>query len=244
MHPALACSILLAIHLRSGASVVEHASYDDRIAWVLPPDRLAAFARSGVVIDEDVKTMVVAQATAAAAPHGMTTLRGTVIKVTTDVPRHRTARSADDLSTTVTPRNEPLPARVIDVEDAAMTELPVGRLCVGQSWDTRIPVMTTLGSGIASIHHTVSGISGGIVEVDVRGSGVISGMEYNLPRLLPGSIGIRGTAWFDIETGFIRQESYLLNNRLIRTVKRKTIGFIETETVDSSDHTTAPPAGH
>src|SRR6202035_2511061 len=58
MHAAAACTILLSLHLHPGSHVTEHAAYDDRIAWVLPPDRLAAFARAGVVITEKKKTRI------------------------------------------------------------------------------------------------------------------------------------------------------------------------------------------
>jgi len=240
MHPAVACALLLAVHLHSGTTLSEHASFDDRVAWVLPPDRLAAFERSGVVIDEDQRTTIVAHLTASVDPRGMTTFRGSYFKRSTDVPRRRSHDSLDDRAETVTPRNDPLPARTLDIENAAMASLPEDRLCIGQSWDTHLPVMTTLGSGVASIHHTVVGVNHGIAEIDVRGTGVISGVEYNLPRLLPGTIAIQGTAWFEMDSGYLRQESYLVENRLIRTVKGKTIGFVERETVDATDRANLP----
>jgi hypothetical protein len=236
MHAAAACSILLSLHLHTGSHLIEHSTYDDRVAWVLPPDRLAAFARAGVVINEEKKTRIVAVATVATTMRDMFTLNGTLDTTTVDEARHRAQHSLVTLASTVTPRNEPLPARVLDVEEAAMAELPTQRLCVGQSWLTRIPVVTTLGSGVASIQHKIVGFDGLLVEVDVKGSGIITGLEYNLPRLLPGSIGIAGRAWFDPAGGLITQESYVLHNRLIRTVHGKTIGFLETETVDVSTH--------
>jgi hypothetical protein len=242
MHPAIACAIALSVNIHSGALVVEHAAFDDRIAWVLPPDRLAAFARGGVVIDEDVKTMVVMHAFASDVPHGMTTFRGTMFKQTTDVPRHRTNAATTDLVETVTPRNTDLPAHPTDVEQAGMVDLPVGRLCVGQTWVTRLPVVTTLGSGTATVQHRIAGVRDGLVEVDVTGKGVISGLEYNLPRLLPGSISFHGAGWYDPATGAISQESYLIQDRLLRTVKAKTIGFIETETVDVTEYVSPPAA--
>lgn len=243
MHFAAACSIALAIHFQPGAHIVERSSYDDQTAWVLPPDRLAAFARGGAVINEDIKTTAVAQATMSVLPHGLEALNGVLFKTIADVPRHRTRRALSDLSITVTPRNEPLPARLLDLEEAGMAELPTHRLCVGQSWQTHLPVMTTLGSGVATFVHTVTAQKGNLVEIDVKGSGVISGAEYNLPRLLPGSLRIHGTAWFDRSTGLVTQESYLVHNRLVRTIRQKSIGFIETETVDSTTHRTPVHAG-
>jgi len=239
-HAAAACTILLALNLHLGTQVSEHASYDDRIAWVLPPDKLAAFARSGVVIDEDVRTTIVAHATADSLSHGLAGLHGTIFKQTTDVPRHRTQATLDDFTTTLTPHNEPLPAEKLDIEEAPMIALPQSHLCTGETWETRLPVITTLGSGTATIRHTLAGVRDGIAQIDVQGSGVISGMEYNLPRLLPGSIAIRGTAWFDLARGFLREESFVIDDRLLRTVKGKTIGFKETETVDESESAVRP----
>src|SRR5579864_3879639 len=51
-----------------GAHVVARSVYDDRIVWVLPPDRLAAFRRAGAVIEEDKRTTTLAHATVGAAP--------------------------------------------------------------------------------------------------------------------------------------------------------------------------------
>jgi hypothetical protein len=233
MHPAAACSILLALHIQGGSHVVQQAAYDDRIAWVLPPDKLAAFARSGVVIDEDKKTRIIVTTTASKSAHDIVTLHGTLNTTTVDVPRHRATHSIVAFTNTVTPRNDPLPAAAIDVEQAAMADLPVQRYCVGQSWQTHVPVVTSLGSGVASIVHTIARTANGrAIEVDVKGTGIISGLEYNLPRLLPGAIGITGKAWYDPLTGVITREQYVLHNRLIRTTKGKTIGFLETETVD------------
>src|ERR1700730_573852 len=164
MHAAAACTILLSLHLHPGSHVTEHAAYDDRIAWVLPPDRLAAFARAGVVITQEKKTRIVAVATVAATTHDMLTLDGTLDTTVVDEARHRAVHSIVPLASTVTPRNEPLPAHRVDVEDADMTELPTTHLCVGQSWLTRVPVITSLGSGIVSIQHTIVGVDGGLIE--------------------------------------------------------------------------------
>jgi hypothetical protein len=242
MYVAAACSIALALHLQPGSHVVAHSTYDDRVQWVLPPDKLASFARSGVVINEDKLTSIVAVATVASPLREMTTLIGNVDTTITDVPRHRTQHLNSAISATVTPRDDPLPARLLDLEESGMVELPVTRLCVGQSWRTRIPVATTLGSGIASIVHTVVSATGALVEIEVKGAGTITGAEYNLPHLLPGSFSISGKAWFDVASGVVSQESYVVRNRLIRTVRDKTIGFIENETVDVSTHVGKPRA--
>ncbi len=242
MHLLAACSIVLAVHMQPGSYIVEHSTYDDRVAWVLPPDKLAAFARSGVVINEDKLTRVVAVATVTSTLRNMMTLNGNIDTTVNDVPRHRTQHDNTALAATVTPRNDPLPARPLDLEESAMVDLPVTHLCVGQSWRTRVPVATTLGSGIASIVHTVVSTNGSMVEIDVKGDGAITGVEYNLPHLLPGSFSISGKAWFDVVGGIVTQESYVVRNRLIRTVREKTIGFIETETVDVTTHVGSPTA--
>jgi hypothetical protein len=231
MHAAAACTIALAIHLAPGAHVVQRSSYDDRIAWVLPPDKLAGFERSGVVIDEDKQTTILAHATVGRTDHELMTLQGTLETTARDVPRHRVTHSFMILDVTVTSRNESVPARVLDVEEAPMANLPEGHLCVGQTWRTRMPVVTSLGSGSATIDHRVVRSDGRNVEIAVKGFGVISGLEYNLPRLLPGGIEFSGTARFDPASGAVTREHYVVRNRLIRTVKGKTIGFLETETV-------------
>jgi len=226
-----ACSIALALQLQPGMHIVEHSTFDDHVNWVLPPDKLEGFRRSGVVIDEDQRTTTVATTTVTPDLHHLMTLHGSLVKTSTDVPRHRTTHTLDDISTTVTPRNTDVPASRLDIEDSAMADLPVGPLCVGQTWRTRLPVMTTLGSGTATIDHTIVKTEGSVVEIAIKGEGVISGMEYNLPRLLPGAIGIVGDARFDRATGTVTSENYSVRNRLIRTVKGKTIGFLEFESV-------------
>jgi len=226
-----ACAIALVLDLHPGSHVVERSQYDDRVDWVLPSDRLEAFRRSGVVINEDKRTSLVAETTVTQAPHSLMNLRGTLQETATDVPRHRTTHEVDQISTTVTPRNTAVPASVLDLEEAAMVELPEGHVCVGQTWRTRLPVITTLGSGTATIDHKVVKIDGNFVVVAIKGSGVISGTEYNLPRLLPGAIGISGIARYDRIAGTVTRETYTVHNRLIRTVNDKTIGFLETETI-------------
>jgi len=87
---------------------------------------------------------------------------------------------------------------------------------------SRLPVMTTLGSGTATIDHTIVKTEGSVVEIAIKGEGVISGMEYNLPRLLPGAIGIVGDARFDRATGTVAalREGLgaLARNRVLRNV--------------------------
>lgn len=239
-----ACAIALVLDLHAGSRVVERSLYDDHVNWVLPPDKLASFRHGGVVIDEDKRTTLVAETTVTEGPHHLMYLRGSLQETATDVPRHRTTHEVDQISTTVTPRNTAVPASLLDIEEAAMVGLPEGHVCVGQSWRTRLPVITTLGSGVATIDHTIVKVDGRFVDVAVKGAGVISGMEYNLPRLLPGAIGISGTARYDKTAGTVTSEAYTVHNRLIRTVNNSTIGFLETETIAVKTTVTAsdPPA--
>ena len=220
------------MQLQPGAHVVARSVYDDRITWVLPPDRLAAFRRAGAVIEEDKRTTALAKTTVGASPHAFVTLQGTLYTTTIDVPRHSENHSVRSIDATITPRNESVPARMLDVEEAPMADLPAEGVCVGKRWSTRVPVITALGSGVATIDHTVLSSDAHSVLIGVSGSGVINGAEYNLPRLLPGAIGIAGRARYDLATRTVTSESYVLHNRLIRTVHGKTIGFLETENVD------------
>jgi hypothetical protein len=234
MIAAAACSIALAVHVPAGARIEAHAVYDDRIAWVLPPDRLAAFAHSGVVIDEERVTTAVMRGTASAGAPGTTTVRGEIATTVVDVPRHRTQARESGFRTTVDARGDPMPPQPVDLESAGMIGLPARPLCVGQSWSARIAVLTSLGSGAVVARRTVVASRDGIVEIAVRADGSITGREENLPRLLPGTISMRGTAWFDMGRGVVRVESYEIDDRLVRTIKGRSIGFIETETVDAS----------
>ena len=241
MHAAAACTLALALHLQPGAHLVETSSFDDRVAWVLPPDRLAAMRKGGFIIDEDKRTSIVTRATVDPGDH-LFHLQGDSITTATDVRRHRISHADDVLDSTLSSRNVGVPAGRVDLETAAMADLPGTGVCAGARWRTRLPVMTTLGSGVITIDHTVTHADRHAIVVSVEGSGVISGMEYNLPRLLPGAMSISGTARFDPESGDVTREDYVIRNRLIRTVKDKTIGFLETETVHATTTVTQPPA--
>jgi hypothetical protein len=207
---------------------------DSRVAWVLPSDRLAALAASGFVIDEHSTTRMTGAAAVTDVKRGVITLAGTIQLSTHDFARNRTTQWSQALTSTVTSRNANLSGVPVSIESAASAELPAQPLCVGQSWKTHVRVDTTLGSGAAQFVHTVVSDDRGIVEVAVRGIGVIRGREYNLPRLLPGSIGLTGSFWYDASNGMVTQESYLVRARLLKTVRGKTIGFDETESVDVS----------
>ena len=108
-----------------------------------------------------------------------------------------------------------------------MVDLPDVPVTVGSRWTTRQQVLTTLGSGVATFDHVVSDISDGRVRIDVSGRGEITGHEYNLPHLLPGTISLTGSAWFDLDSGLVALESYRIENTLIKPAGAERIGFLE-----------------
>ena len=71
-----------------------------------------------------------------------------------------------------------------------------------------------------------------MVQVDVTGHGVITGKEYNLPKLLPGSIEMHGSGWFDPRSGFFTREEYEVHNTLLKPAGTEQIGYDETQSVD------------
>jgi hypothetical protein len=237
---AAACSLVISLRMAVPATLTERADYDDKIAWVLPKDRLDAFAAQGVVIVEEHRMSIVAIADVTRGRAGTFSYSADVTKTTVDVPRHAVDSSSATTHDVLDAQNRPVPARRIDLESAAVVGLPPRSLCAGESWSTQLPVDTSLGSGVATFTHTIAGVDGDLVQIDIRAAGAITGREYNLPRLLPGSISLTGSAWYDTRRGLIVQESYLIRDRLLKTTRGKTIGFDETETVDART-TLSPP---
>ena len=74
------------------------------------------------------------------------------------------------------------------------------------------------------------------MRVDVTAHGLITGKEYNLPRLLPGTIALHGTAWFDPAAGLVSQESYRIDNTLVKRQGGTDIGFVEHLDADTDLH--------
>ena len=66
--------------------------------------------------------------------------------------------------------------------------------------------------------------------------------EYHLPSLLPGTIAMSGSAWFDSVSGLIVQESYHVANTLVKTHGTERLGFVESLDADSDVHKEAPAA--
>jgi hypothetical protein len=219
--------VILALRLQLGDRIVQHTDLVDRVEWVLPPSRLAAFAAQGAIINEEVRTSILSRGSVVSASSGVAKIVGTISSTVRDVPRKHTTSSHVAGASLVTQRNVDSGVTAYPLESAAMVGLPPNELHVGTHWTTRQHVVTTLGSGEASFEHTVAAIEGSQVRVDVTGSGTITGREYNLPHLLPGTIALNGSAWFDLASGLIAQESYRIENRLVKPAGSDRIGFIE-----------------
>ena len=227
-------TVVLALQLQSGERIVKRTDLVDRVQWVLPPARLAAFAAQGVIINEEIRTSVIASGSVVASTSRAATIAGIIATTVHDVPRQRTTNSREQGAARVTPRNVELGATIYPLDSAAMVELPANAVALGSRWTTHQHVLTTLGSGSATFEHTVAAIQDGRIRVDVTGTGTITGKEYNLPKLLPGTIRLQGSAWFDLATGLVSQESYRIANTLIKPAGTDQIGFIERMDAESS----------
>jgi hypothetical protein len=222
------------VRLRVGDTITERTSAVDRVDWRLPKARLERFRAAGVIIDEEQRVTITAQGEVVRA-----TALGPVLHVraeisSLDVPR----QSQTHVSSTATLQlgfdNQPRSARYIDVADAAMIGLPQTLHGVGQRWRTRLAVDTTLGHGEATFDHEIVACSNGLVQIDVHGHGTITGLEYHLPKLLPGTIGLLGSAWLNPRLGIVTQESYAIHNTLLKPAEGEQIGFDERRTLDAT----------
>jgi hypothetical protein len=218
---------LLALRLQPGERIQQRSDLVDRIQWVLPQQRLDAFIAQGVVINEEVRTTTAAMGVVTSSSSAAATLEGSSFTTVRDIPRHRSASSSEGGVSRVTPRNVNVGTTVYAIESAPMVDLPDAPVTIGSRWTTRQQVLTTLGSGIATFDHVVTDISDQRVRVDVTGHGDITGKEYNLPHLLPGTISLTGSAWFDLESGLVALESYRIENTLIKPAGGERIGFLE-----------------
>ncbi|MBV8222244.1 MAG: hypothetical protein JO293_02700 [Candidatus Eremiobacteraeota bacterium] len=228
--------VQLALRLTPGERIVEHSDLIDRIDWKLAPDRLAVFRSQGVIIDEDVRTSIVATGVVLSTRDGVARIEGDVATTVHDVPRNQFTSSHDRGISTVTPHNAQPDTKIYALEDAPMVDLPLASVTVGSTWTTMQRVQTSLGSGTATFTHRVTSFEGGLVRIDVAGRGVITGKEYNLPKLLPGTIALRGTAWFDPAGGLVSQESYRIDTTLVKHQGGNDIGFVEHLDADTDVH--------
>jgi hypothetical protein len=229
-------SYLLQLRLVAGERVIQHSDLVDRIDWKLPATRLEAFRSQGMVIDEEVRTTILATGTVVSATAAAAHVHGDVTTTVHDVPRDKVTVSHDSGLALVTPRNVQVGASLYALEDAPMIDLPGSPVVLGTRWTTRQRVLTSLGSGTAVFEHVVAATDGDLVRIDVSGRGQITGKEYNLPRLLPGTIMLHGSAWFDRSSGLIVQESYSIDNTLVKSSGGTPIGFVEHLDADSDLH--------
>jgi hypothetical protein len=222
----------LAIRLHPGEHLIQHVDSVDRTAWILPRKRLAYYAKSGAVITEELRAGANTAAVVTKVTNGTASLRASVNTIVVDVPRHRAVSDTSTLALTLSARNESGLGQIPAIEDAAMAILPDNPVAVGSRWLSHARVKTALGSGEAAIEHSVTHIDGNFVEISVYGGGAITGREYNLPRLLPGTMHIRGNAWYDTSSGLITHQSYLIHNRLVKPARDEFIGFDETLSIE------------
>jgi hypothetical protein len=233
---APATAQLLALRLTPGDRIVQHSELIDGIDWQLPPERLETFRSQGVVINEEVRTTIVATGVVESLSGGAAHVSGEVTTTVHDVPRNKTLVTHDTGVSITTARNVQTGTSLYALEDAPMIDLPATPVSLGTRWTTKQRVVTSLGSGVAVFQHVVAAIDGDVVRVDVTGRGVITGKEYNLPSLLPGTIALRGSAWFDADSGLISQESYAVDNTLVKTSPQGPVGFIEHLDADTDVH--------
>jgi hypothetical protein len=235
-------AFVLALRFAPGERIIEHADVVDRVTWILPAARLEAFRSHGVVIEEQSRTHLLGNGVVTAVDAGGASVSSDVATTTYDVPRHQVSAAHHHGVAVITPANTQAGTTLYAIEDAPMIDLPREPVALGDRWTTHQPVITTLGSGTATFEHVVGAVDGTRVRVDVTGSGTITGKEYNLPRLLPGTIRLTGSAWFDQATGLIVQESYHVENAIVKPDGAERIGFTEALDADSDVHKEEPAA--
>jgi hypothetical protein len=232
----LSQTYLLSLRFTPGERIIEHADVVDHITWILPAARLEAFRSQGFIVEEETRAHLLGSGVVTAVDARGATIKSDVTTTIYDVPRHNAMATHDRGVTVITSANAQIGASQYAVEDAPMVDLPRTPLAIGGRWTTHQRVVTTLGSGTATFEHVVSAVDGARVRVDVTGTGTITGKEYNLPHLLPGTIRLTGSAWFDQAAGLIVQESYHVDNTLVKPAGTERIGFTETLDADSDVH--------
>jgi hypothetical protein len=230
----------LTLSFHSGERVAERSDEIDRVDWKLPEKRLEHFQAAGVIINEEQHITTTAQATIVSVIHSVAVMQGQASITSVDVPRHQTQVTRSTFSAALAPNNVTVPATRLQIEDAAMSSLPRDPVRLGQHWVTRVKVDTTLGSGDVKFDHTLVGTGNGLLEISIRGQGEITGAEYHLPKLLPGTIALTGSAWYDPFSKLIVRESYAIHNRLIKPMEGEDSGFDEQLSVDTSTRRVNP----
>jgi hypothetical protein len=220
------------IPLRVGDQIEERSYQNDQTEWKLPEKRLERFRKNGVIIKEEQHITGVAHVTVVSVERSGAMLHVHVRITSLDVPRHKVTMAEQSAMVPF-----PLSSDRLSVAEAATAAMPITFVTparLGQRWRTRRTVVTTLRSGTVTFDHLVRGFENGLVEIAIHGRGEITGMEYHLPFLLPGSIELTGTAWYEVSTGLVTQESYLIHNQLIKPAEGEHIGFDERLTVDTT----------
>jgi hypothetical protein len=222
----------LRLKLAPGEQVVERRYETDTIDWRLPPRRMAKFRHSGIVINEERHIVSLAHARVVAVRRTVICLHGDATLTWQDIPRRQTRTQHGHFRVLLDGRNTPLGIARLPIEDAALAALPRRALRRGEQWTTTLPVVTNLGSGSVRFEHAIAGTDNGWVEVRIHGRGTITGPEYHLPKLLPGSIDVFGTAWYDPQAGLFVEQSYAIRDRLLKPMEGFPSGFDERRFVD------------
>jgi hypothetical protein len=230
----------LTLGFHSGERVAERSDEIDRVDWKLPKKRLEHFQAAGVIIDEQQRITTIVQATIVSVVHSVAVMQGQASITSVDVPRHQTQVTRSTFSAALAADNVTVPATRLQIEDAAMSGLPQAPVRLGQHWVTHMKVDTTLGSGDVEFDHTLAATDNGLLEISIRGQGQITGAEYHLPKLLPGTIALSGSAWYDPASKLIVRESYAIHNRLIKPMEGEDSGFDERLSVDTSTRSVNP----
>jgi len=199
-----------------------------------------------VVTDEETRTTFTSRGVIVRAGRSGATVRVAAQVSTFDVPRRHAGSSEGTADLHLSLDSEPSSGARPDVVEAAMRGTASAlRSCArrGQHWITQSAVTTTLGSGSASFEHTVMHDDRGLIEIEVRGHGTITGSEYHLPKLLPGAIELAGTAWYDPRSRLVIEESYTVHNTLLKPLEGEPSGFDERLTVDTTTRLTRAAQG-
>ena len=234
---------LTMVPLHAGDRMSEHASFEDQVEWKLPRKRLERFRKAGVILKEDRRITIEADAVVVSVRAAGASLQTNERISSFDVPRNQLTVTENSFLASLTADNVQPATNQLSEAEAAMVGFPITPTrpgYVGERWRTCLTVVTTLGSGTVTFDHVISGFNNGRAEIRVDGRGVITGMEYHLPKLLPGSIRLTGNAWYDPASGLVTQESYLIHNQLLKPAEGEQIGFDERLTADSTTRKIQP----
>jgi len=224
---------LLSLAFHPKQSIYQRAQILDKNDWILPKKRLERFRRAGFTINEERHVVVTAWTTVESVTSDAAKLSSLVRVRSYDVRRNIESDDQENVSVEVTANNHRLGGGLrLEEAEAAMEDLPTHPVGIGSSWTTRERVSTELGSGSALFHHRIAAVDGDVVEIAVSARGSITGAEYDLPKLLPGTIELIGMAWFDRKTRGFFHESYAIHNAIVKPAEHERIGFDNTQWVD------------